>query len=530
MYYSLHPPDMANHPRFFPGPQGTGGAIVVPMTDFLLRNPDGHRLTEEAVAAIKVETARTRGRLREHGFAPGNKMASNIVIDPRSNGSHITIVLEEGPTLRDDFSFKFKFPHTPATLAEKPATIEDLLEICADKAMGGNISNSARSLIHIAGAGIGPERHETFTPADRYLNEWLARKMEGDVGKRFTVNTLTGIDPRIGIALPYDLDGKQQQFSFNRPQGSTISPMEQYVRRLACLDHVVVSEGIGSLLATHGVRIAQVFNPTSALHVESALEMHRRKEDESWQDVTIVNDDEMDLWIKHMESKQYDTGVKELPDAKFPMPFRSDEPGKIDKFAVDVLRESHKRFRNLAGVQETAHISLVMGVGCGPKGGQNHFQALGKRYVAAASTLSEDGAKRLLADCGELDASQIDAGIRDVVGAGDAAFTASLMARLYAPLEDIIDRRCPGMSGDRKRIAAMAFTTFLQRVFGELAFHSKVRDLSAVPADAFPRIFDKVLDKAIAASHTLTTIDTVPTSVYQDAEWGLQFMAMELQK
>jgi hypothetical protein len=523
---------MANHPRFFPGPQGKSGLVVVPMTDFSLKAPDGHNVTDEAVRIATENTGRMRQLLLTHKFVPGgSKFASDMSLEPGDpNAADMKIKLHGGATLGDEISFHLRLPHTPGTKAGKPQTIDELFQIICNKMMGGNISNVYRTMAHLSCADLGAETHEVFSPPDKYLDDWLSEKLTPAASKRLNVHELVGIDARIGLALPYMNQGKVQQFSFNRPQGLTVDPMEPHVNALHNLDHLVVSEGIGVLLAKYNVDLTQVYNPTSALHTHSALEMYDRIQAGNRKDVTIINADEMELWIKTMENRRSEEPIKELPDAKFPSLFRTDDPDKIDEGAFRVSRDSHSRFRALSDVSETEYVSMVMGVGCGPEGGQNQFQGNGKRYVAAASTLSDEGAKRLLAECGDIDPNLINLSIRDSVGAGDAACTASLIARLYAPLEQIIDLRCPNMSNDRKRIAAMAFTTILQRVFGELAYRSKLRDLSVVPAEAFPRIFDKTLDKAIAAAQKLTTIERVPTNVYHDPEWDVRFTAMELEK
>lgn len=522
---------LMEYKRFFPGPQGTGAAIVVPMTDFSLPEVDDDRLTQEALANIVERTAHTRARLRGHNFAQGNKIACELGIrKEQTTKDDIPVELHGGPTLRDEFSFTFRLPQTPATLRNVPQDIRALLEIYADKQMGGNASNVQRNLVHIAGADIGPERHHVFSAADRYLDAWLEDHLQDARGTRFTRHELTGIQSRFGVALPYDDGGKIQQFSINTPQGSTLEPMRQHIETLRGLDHVVVSEGIGGLLKDARVEIRQIFNPTSALHTESALEVRRRMEDRGeWQDTPIINDDEMNSWIKTMEERQ-DTGKREqLPDAKFPMPFLLDNMVAIDENAVQILRTSHRRFLALGNPPETEHMTLVTGIGCGPKGGQNLFQCRGRYYVAAASTPTDKGAAHILGQCGDEAGHQLRLGIRDVVGAGDAAFTASLMQQFYK-LEDIIDARHPHLSEERRRIATMAFTTLLQRVFGELVYHSKARDLSGVPQDAFPRLFDMTLDKAIAAAHEITMIDKAPSRVYRDADWDMSFMVMELNR
>ncbi len=515
--------------RFFPGPQGTGAAIVVPMTDFSLPEIDGDRLTDDALAKIIERTGSVRQRLRSLGLAQGNKVASNqrILRDQVTN-TEIVVELYEGPSLREDVSYKLKLPQTPATLRAVPTTFEQLREIYADRLMGGNVSNVLRNQIHIAQSGIGAEQLEFFTPPDKYLDEWLEDKLQNGVDKQFRRNELTGIDPRTGLALPYDENGKLQPFSFNTPQGSTIAPMAPLIDRLQGINHVVVSEGLGSLLAQNHVDIAQVFNPTSALHTESALEMYNRRQSGIWQDITIVNDAEMKVWIQTMENKHLEIPMSKIEDAPFPMPFLRSEPTRIDENSIPLMRRSHQRFMNLGEVSETEQVNLVFSVGCGPKGGQNHFQSRGRHFIAAASTISDDGARRLVEQCGS--PSGLMEGEPDAVGAGDAAFTASLLQRLYAPLEDIIERRHPNLSDERKRIASMAFTTLLQRVFGELVYRSKMRDLTAVPPEAFPRIFDSVLDKSIAAAHKLTTIDKVPSNVFVDQEWGVSFMVMEVER
>ena len=517
--------------RFFPGPQGTGANVVVPMTDFCLPEVDGNRLTNDALAQIIERTGHTRKSLRSHGFAQGNKVTSELEIRrDLVNREEIPIELHGGPTLRDDFSFKFKLPQTPATLLSVPQSIRALLEIYADKQMGGNASNVQRNLVHLAQADLGPAEHHIFAPADKYLDAWLERQLENGLDKRFLHHRLEGIQSRFGIALPYEDGGRIQQFSINTPQGSTVEPMEEHMEFLRKLDHVVVSEGIGALLTKHRIELRQIFNPTSALHTESALEVRRRMEEKGhWQDTPIINDDEMNGWIKIMEERQDVEHRDKIADAPFPMPFKLEDMQRIDENAVHILRESHRRFLSLGKPEETEHMTLATGIGCGPKGGQNLFQCRGRYYVAAASTLSEHGAKQLISLCGSEDQHGVRAETRDVVGAGDAAFTASLMAQFYR-LEDIIDVRHPNLSDERKRIATMAFTTILQRVFGELVYHSKVRDLSAVPPATFSAIFDKTLDKAIAAAHEITMIDKSPSRVYRDSEWDMSFMAMEIER
>jgi hypothetical protein len=519
--------------RFFPGPQGTGADVVIPMTDYSLPEVDEERLTKSALDEIIQRTGKTRQRLRDHGFAQGNKIASELRIKKDDvTREHIPIELHGGPTLREDFSFMHKLPQTPATLKNVPQTFAQLADIYADKMMGGNTSNVLRNLVQLSKAQLGPSAYHMFSPPDNHLDTWLQQNLRNGAENRFTRHELQGINSRVGLALPYDDGtGRIQQFSFNTPQGYTMVPMEPHLQHLEGLDHVVVSEGIGVILAQYKISIQQIFNPTSALHTESALEMHRRKSESGiWRDIAIVNDDEMEEWIRTMENKQYDISKKDVPDAKFPMPCLKSDPLKIDDNAVEILRTNHQRLIILGTPEETQHTTVVMGIGCGPKGGQNQFQSKGRYYVSAASTPSEEGAGRLVELCNSLGGQGVKADIRDVVGAGDAAFTATLMHRLYSPLEDIIEAREPKLSDERKRIASMAFTTILQRVFGELVYHSKVRDLSEVPPEAFPIIFDKVLDKAIACAHKLTTIDKVPTNVYFDEEWGISFMTMEVER
>lgn len=515
--------------RFFPGPCGSGADIVVPMTDFSLPDIDEERITKDALLIILERTARTRQRLRQHGFAQGNKIASELrLLNEEVTLEDLPIELYGGPTLRDDFRFTYKLPQTPATRYNVPNTFQKLLEIYADKMIGGNISNVLRNQVQLSKADLGSATYHVFSPTDKYLDAWLQENLSGDAEKRFIRHEITGIDARVGLALPYEDGGKIQQFSFNTPQGSTIDPMSSHVHMLAGLDNVVVSEGIGALLKTNRIDIAQIFNPTSALHTESALEAHRRKDEKGcWQDVAIVNDDEMGHWIKTMINKQEGTEWNLIGDVKFPMPFLKDNLSKIDENAVRILRESHRRFLNIGPANETEHVSVVIGVGCGPKGGQNLFQCRGRYYVAAASTPDDEGAQRLLEMCGS---HSLNITTRDVVGAGDAAFTATLIHRQYAPLEVIIDARHPRLSDERKRIAVMAFTTMLQRVFGELAYRSKARDLSGVAPPAFSQIFDRVLEKAIAAAHKLTIINLIPETVYRDTEWGISFMTMELER
>lgn len=518
------------HERFFPGPQGIGANVVGPMTDWSLPDIDGDRLTPETLEKIIENTGRARQRLRSMGLAQGNKIASEMKI-VEVTATEILIELYGGPTLRDDVTYKFRLPQTPATLRVAPKALEELLEVYAEKMMGGNISNVFRNQLELGISGLGPAQNHVFCPTDRYLDAWMQDRLQKITSAQIMLHDLEGMNERFGFATPYRNESAQiQQFSFNKPQSSTVEPMQPWIDKLRSMDYVVVSEGLGTLLRDNKIAIVQIFNPTSALHVQSALQMlDRKNEGDNWQDVTIVNDDEMGDWIRIMENKQNDVQMKDIPDAKFPMPFLKSDRRKIDEGSVNILRESHRRFLNLGQTRETENVGLVVGIGCGPKGGQNQFQSKGKHYIAAASAFTDEGAERLLNLCGPERERAVRMNIRDVVGAGDAAFTASLIHRNYSPLEEIVEKRHPNLSAERKRIAVMAFTTILQRVFGELVYHSKVRDLSEVPSEAFPIIFDKTLDKSIDAALQLTTIDKVPSKVYHDDEWDIGFMVMELE-
>ncbi|PIR53676.1 hypothetical protein COU75_04940 [Candidatus Peregrinibacteria bacterium CG10_big_fil_rev_8_21_14_0_10_42_8] len=515
---------MKNSPeRFFPGPQGSEGLIVVPMTDFTLRDPHRTFLPKEVIDLLMENTGRARQRLQSQHFAGGDKIAAEIDIEQVARAG-IALRLHGGPTLQDDFSYKFMHPHTPHTKRKNPKTFEELLESTTINRMGGNIANMFRSKIQLALAGLGAENQHAFMPADKFLQEWLEQKLDKLPNDTVSITTLENMSSRIGVAYPYMGEKGPQPFSFNKPQPGTIDPMRPHVRELKELDYVIASEGLGEILKTARVNIKQLFNPTSALHNESALELIRRRSEGAIQDRTMVNSKEMNDWIRVMENRLYEIPTSEIPDAHFPDVFQN---GKIDTDAVHLVRESHARIGRIMRVPETEYVDFVAGIGCGPDGGQNQFQAEGRHYVACSTTLNKAGAKNLIELCGK--GCGLDINIGDAVGAGDAAYTAATMGILYGPeMNSILEKKCPNMSKERKRIAAMAFTTILQRVFGELAFRSHNRDLSQIKPAAFIRIFDTTLEKAIAAAQKIVQTSRMPEEVYSDKEWGIDFAVMEL--
>jgi hypothetical protein len=515
---------MQNSPeRFFPGPQGSEGLVVVPMTDFTLRDPHRTFLPQAVIDLLMENTGRARQRLQSQHFAAGDKIATEIDIEEvMKNG--IALRLSGGPTLQDDFSYKIMHPHTPHTKRHEPETFEELLESTTINRMGGNIANMFRSKIQLAIAGLGAEKQQAFMPEDKFLQAWLEEKLEKVPQDTVEVTTLDKMSSRIGVAYPYMGDKGPQPFSFNRPQPGTIEPMRPHVKELKKLDFVIASEGLGEILKSGRVQVKQLFNPTSALHNESALELVRRRKAGNIQDRTMVNNKEMNDWLRVMENRLFETPTSEIPDAHFPDIFQN---GSIDPNAVDLVRGSHTRMRRIMRVPETDHVDFVAGVGCGPDGGQNQFQSEGRHFVACSSTLNKKGAKKLIELCGR--GCALDIKIQDAVGAGDAAYTASTMGILYGPeMDEILEKRYPNMSKERKRIASMAFTSILQRVFGELAYRSHNRDLSQIRPAAFHRIFDASLDKAIEAAQEIVEVSSKPEKVYTDKEWGIDFAVMEL--
>ncbi len=511
--------------RFFPGAQGTEANIVVPITDLSLREPDGHAITHDCIRKLEAETAEVRAELQRHDFAKGNKISCEMKISEVTD-KVIRLLLHRGSMGR--FQISLEFPQTPALLERKPKTLEEFLAIIAEEMMGGNISNMVRSKAHIAQADLGARSHHIFSPYDRYFTPWLQQQQE-KTGNRFTLTELSNISSRTGVAFPYRTNGEQSQlFAINTPQGSTIDPMRPFVRKLRDCTFVSVSEGIGAVLEESGIHVSQLFNPTNALHVESAIELLKRKKNGTSRDLIFVNDSEWDLWIRVMENRVSGTALQELPTALFPSPFKLENKNAIDPAAVTIASQNHLRIIHVAEPPSTDHITCRIGIGCGPKGGQYLFQCDGKHYVGAIDTPSDHGAASLITLLGQQEL--VSTAIRDVMGAGDAAAVAATMSVHYEPLERIIAARDPNLSNDRQKIAAMAFTAILGRVFGELAFRSRGRDLTNVPVEAFPRIFDATLDKAIAAAYKITLLPKIPSSVYEDPEWDLHFTVWELEE
>ena len=180
---------MQNSPeRFFPGPQGSEGLVVVPMTDFTLRDPHRTFLPQAVIDLLMENTGRARQRLQSQHFAAGDKIATEIDIEEvMKNG--IALRLSGGPTLQDDFSYKIMHPHTPHTKRHEPETFEELLESTTINRMGGNIANMFRSKIQLAIAGLGAEKQQAFMPEDKFLQAWLEEKLEHVV------------EPKIGVVL-----------------------------------------------------------------------------------------------------------------------------------------------------------------------------------------------------------------------------------------------------------------------------------------------------------------------------------------
>lgn len=516
--------------RFFPVAQGTEADIVVPITDLSLREVDGNIITQECIDRLEVETEAVRAELKQRGFAQGNKISCTLKVskeeDPDIPDDVIPLLLHKGVMGR--FSTRLFFPKTPGIIQRNPKTVEELFELITVQMMGGNISNMVRTKAHIAKANLGAKQHRVFSPYDRYFTPWMQEQQE-ILGDRFSLTELQNISSRIGVAFPYRTDTERNQlFAVNTPQGSTIDPMRPYMETLRDCRFVSVSESIGSILAEAGIHIAQLFNPTSALHVESATEVLKRKRNGALSDLIFVNDTEWDLWIRVMENRLGGTALNDLPTAMFPSPFKLGSKNAIDADAVAIANASHMRIIRVAEPPSNDYITCRVGVGCGPKGGQHLFQCEGKHYIGAIDTPSDRGAASLITILGQQDL--VNTSIRDVMGAGDATAVAATMSVHYEPLEQIISSRDQHLSRERQKIAAMAFTAILGRVFGELAFRSRGRDLTSVPVEAFPRIFDATLDKAIAAAYKITLLPTMPSTVYEDSEWDFHFTAWELEQ
>jgi hypothetical protein len=518
--------------RFWPGPHGTEAEIVVPMTDFSIIDTDPDKLPKKSRDSLKSNTGALREQLQQRGFAHGNKISSELNILLEESTSEITrLMLHGGPSLLQHFRAILDIPKTPATRREDPQTPTDLFEIICTQHMGGNSSNILRSEIHMARAGVGAELHKVFSPPDRYLDPWMQQNL-GEISDRFEFHKLKEIESRYGAAFPYDdkKKGKEQRFSTNTPQAPTVDVMEPFVDELRNCDFVVVSEGLGSILQTGKVKISQLFNPTSALHLESALEVFRRCKNGISDDRVFVNDTEIELWIKVIENRTDGTPMKDLPDAKFSSPFKTQQNGNatIDKNAVSIVSSSHRRWLRLVRPPETSHMTCHTGVGCGPQGGQYQFQCNGKYYIGCADTPTRDGAKKLIQSFGG-GKGQTSIKTKDVVGAGDAAYVASILSMLHTPLEDIFRTRDSSLTDDQMKVAVAAFHSILGRVFGELAYRSHNRDLTGIPHESFPRILDAVVDKSIAAADKITVAEKTPQRIYTDKDWGLNFTMWELE-
>ncbi len=528
---NIHP--MSNSKRYFPGPQGTEAEVVVPMTDFSIIDADRRLLPETAREELKRRTLALRSSLQSHSFATGNKIASLLkLLHDESTPTDKRLMLYGGPTL-NDFRITMDIPQSSAIRRASPRTPRELFELIGDRELGGNASNILRNEMHLARAGIGAKLHKVFTPRDAYLDAWM-RPYLRKVGPSFEFHELKGMKSRYGAGFPYDDDSKkgEQRFATNTPQDATVEAMRQHVinGRLNHCDFIVVSEGIGELLKQYRIEMTQLFNPTSSLHAESALEVLKRFRNRLGMDEVFVNDKEMDDWIRTMENRLEMGARADLPEATFPTPFRKKRGlTGIDTNAISLINTSHQRWLNIMPPPETDYITCHSSVGCGPNGGQYVFQCQGKHYIGCADTPTQEGARRLIESVGKTNGVRPD--IKEVTGAGDASFTATIISKLYTPLEDILRKRDPSLTTPKLRIAAAAFHAMLGRVFGELSYRTKARDLSGVPYEAFPRLFDTVLDKAVAAAHTLTNIPKrAPQRVYEDREWEIHFTMWELEQ
>lgn len=519
--------------RFFPGPQGTEAEVVVPMTDFSVIGADSHRLPDAARTVLKERAAALRNDLQRHGFASGNKIASlmKLLLD-ESTPEDTRLMLYGGPTFRNTFRATLDIPTTPALTETIPQIPRALFEIISEQQLGGNASNILRNELVLARAGIGAKLHKVFTPRDPYLDPWMQPYLQ-DVGGAFEFHELQNLSSRYGAGIPFDDDrGREQRFSLNTPQDPTVEPMRQHVSdgKLKDCDFVVVSEGIGELLKGYDARVTQVFNPTSALHNESALEALKRFREGRGADMVFINDKEADQWLRIMENRMEMGAFKDLPEAKYPSPFQKSGQGVgIDANAIELINGNHRRWLNMLPPPETEYITCHSSIGCGPDGGQYLLQCQGKYYIACANTPTEEGARALIATLGPT--AGVRANISDVIGAGDAALTASILCNLYTPLEDIIKHKDPQLSPQKLKIAAAAFHSFLGRIFGEYVYHSESRDLSGVPPEAMPHLLDMVLDKSIAAAQHITTVTKrAPQRIYTDPDWEMHFTMWELER
>lgn len=512
------------HNRFFPGPQGTEGIVAIPMTDFNLRND----LPQDVLEAIMRNTESVRKELRELRIAHGNKISANLRrdVDPETGG----ILLAMRPTLTKHVTVNLPLPETNETRAQNPQTVEKLFECLCNVWRGGNAANILSNKVRLAQAGIGAAHHQIFTPQDLYLTPWLGQETsKGDAIGRFDIHTLTDIPMnRIGTQLPFLDDGKPELFSINRPQPSTIAAMRNHSEHLRHCDHVIVSEGLERILQENQIDISQLFNPTSALHIESALQMLERKERNASSDMVFINEDEMDLWIRVMENRltgaQFDPKKNENT-AAFPMPFSSDG---IDENSVRISMASHQRFLRMIEPSEKPCMTNPMSVSCGKAGGQDLFQSEGQYFLGYSSALSDEGTAQLLHLIGNPEG--ISMNIRNVMGAGDASFTAATLAKLYHPLEDIMQKRSGNLNKEKQKIAAMAFVSMLKRIFGAIAYHTNQRNITDVPAEAFPKLLDTVVDRAIQAAEEMTVLTKAPQRFFEDKEFGLLFTAHEIDR
>ena len=292
---NIHP--MSNSKRYFPGPQGTEAEVVVPMTDFSIIDADRRLLPETAREELKRRTLALRSSLQSHSFATGNKIASLLkLLHDESTPTDKRLMLYGGPTL-NDFRITMDIPQSSAIRRASPRTPRELFELIGDRELGGNASNILRNEMHLARAGIGAKLHKVFTPRDAYLDAWM-RPYLRKVGPSFEFHELKGMKSRYGAGFPYDDDSKkgEQRFATNTPQDATVEAMRQHVinGRLNHCDFIVVSEGIGELLKQYRIEMTQLFNPTSSLHAESALEVLKRFRNRLGMDEVFVNDKEMD--------------------------------------------------------------------------------------------------------------------------------------------------------------------------------------------------------------------------------------------
>ncbi|MBU0459127.1 hypothetical protein KJ652_05460 [Patescibacteria group bacterium] len=520
---------MPTYKRFFPGPQGIEAEVVVPMTDFSVIDPHKLKLPRVARDIIKERVGSLREELQRRGFAHGNKIASLLsLLHDESDDDTIPLMLHHGPSFLEHFRAVLKLPKTPAIREENPQTPEALFEIISNTHMGGNASNILRTELHMARSGIGARIHKVFAPSDKYLDPWMAQYLD-EVGDLFEFHPLNEIESRYGAGFPYDDNGgREQRFSTNTPQASTIDAMLPHVGQLESCDFVVVSEGLGEILKAQQIEVSQLFNPTSALHVESAIEVLKRSNGGITRDGVFINDKEADVWLKVMENRIDGTSMDELPDAKFPSPFRKTKQSTaIDGNAIQIINDSHQRWLNVIQPPESEHMTCLTGVGCGPEGGQYQFQKRNRFYISCADTLTDKGAGTLINSLGRKE-RKVSTKTRDVVGAGDAAYAATILAMLHTPLEDLFKSKEPSLNTNQIIIAITAFHAILGRVFGELAFRSENRDLTGVPHTSFPRILDAVVNKSIAAAYKLTIVEKRPQRIYTDDEWGINFVMWEL--